>query len=51
MFKKWVKTKVKERLDNEVLISPKLYKAIANDIINMKLITVGTISRRFKISG
>ena len=47
--KKWSKGKVKEKLTNAVLVEPKQFKDIEKELPRMKLITVATVTERFKV--
>ena len=47
--KKWSKGKVKEKLTNAVLVDPKQFKDIEKELPKMKLITVATVTDRFKV--
>ncbi len=47
--KKWSKGKVKEKLTNAVLLEPKQFKEIEKELPKMKLITVATVTERFKV--
>ena len=47
--KKWSKGKVTEKLNLNVVITPSLWKQIEKDIGFMKVITISTVSDRFKI--
>ena len=47
--KKWSKGKVKEKLTNAVLVDPKQFKDIEKELPKMKLITVATVTERFKV--
>ena len=47
--KKWSKGRVTEKLNLEVVITPRLWKTIEKDIGFMKIITIATVSDKFKI--
>ena len=47
--KKWSKGKVKEKLNNFVLIEPKLLKDMERDIPRMRVITTFVIVEKFKV--
>ena len=47
--KKWSKGRVSEKLNLEVVITPKLWKTIEKDIPFMKVITISTVSDKYKI--
>ena len=47
--KKWTKGKVKEKLTNAVLLDPKQFKEIEKELPKMKLITISSVTERFKI--
>ena len=49
--KKWSKGKVKEKLNNFVLIDPKLLGDMERQIPNMKIITISSIVEKFKVVG
>ena len=49
--KKWGSTKVKEKLNNVTVIDQKLYDRIIKDTPTMRLITISTMSDKFKVSG
>ena len=48
--KKWSKGKVTEKSNLDVLVDPKKFKEIEKDIPRMKLITLSTVSDRFKVT-
>ena len=48
--KKWSKGKVTEKSNLDVLVDPKKFKEIEKDIPKMKLITLSTVSDRFKVT-
>ena len=47
--KKWSKGRVTEKLNLSVIILPSLWKNIEKDIGFMKIITISTVSEKFKI--
>ena len=47
--KKWSKGRVTEKLNLEVVITPKLWKTIEKDLPFMKIITIATVSDKYKI--
>ena len=47
--KKWSKGRVADKLNLEVVITPKLWKNIEKDIGYMKVITIATVSDKYKI--
>ena len=47
--KKWTKGKVKEKLVQNVLLEPKQFKDIEKELPRMKLITIATVTERFKV--
>ena len=47
--KKWSKGKVKEKLNNAVLLDPKQFKEVEKELPRMKLITLSTVVDRFKV--
>ena len=47
--KKWSKGRVKDKLNLEVFITPAQLKEMEKDIPKMRLITLSTVSDRFKI--
>merc|ERR1711934_348454 len=47
--KKWSKGKVKDKLNNKVFIDEDTNKALNKDVPNMSLITIATMTDRFKI--
>ena len=47
--KKWTTGKVKDKLNHAVLLDPKQFKEIEKSLPTMKLITLSTVSERFKI--
>merc|ERR1739845_94964 len=49
--KKWSKGKVKDKLNNKVFIDEDTNKALNKDVPNMSLITISTMSDKFKIIG
>ena len=49
--KKWSTVKVKEKLNNAVTCDQKLYDRIIKDAPKMLLITISTMSDKFKING
>ena len=49
--KKWSKGKVKEKLNNAVLLDPKQFKDVEKELPKMKLITISTVADRFKVAG
>ena len=48
--KKWSKGKVTEKSNLDVYVDPKKFKDMEKDIPRMKLITLATVSDRFKIT-
>merc|ERR1712125_170006 len=49
--KKWSKGKVRDKLNNKVFLDEATHKAINKDITNMALVTVATLSDKYKIIG
>merc|ERR1711924_356171 len=49
--KKWSKGKVKEKLNNAVLLDKGVYKKLVNDIPKSRVITTAVVSERLKING
>merc|ERR1712050_447700 len=49
--KKWSKGKVKDKLNNKVFLDEATHKAIAKDIGNMGVVTVASVSEKYKIIG
>ena len=47
--KKWTKGKVKDKLNNAVLLDPKQFKEVEKELPRMKLITLSTVVDRFKV--
>ena len=47
--KKWSKGRVADKLNLEVVISPKLWANIEKDLPFMKVITISTVSDKYKI--
>ena len=47
--KKWSKGKVTEKLNLAVVIEPKLWKQIEKEIGFMKVVTISTVSDKFKV--
>ena len=47
--KKWTKGKVKEKLVQNVLLEPKQFKDIEKELPKMKLVTIATVTERFKV--
>jgi len=48
--KKWSKGKVTEKSNLDVYVDPKKFKDMEKDIPRMKLITLSTVSDRFKVT-
>ena len=48
--KKWSKGKVTEKSNLDVYVDPKKFKDMEKDIPKMKLITLSTVSDRFKVT-
>merc|ERR1712224_775023 len=49
--KKWSKGKVKDKLNNKVFMDEATDKAMRKDVTNMSLITISTLSEKYKIIG
>merc|ERR1712232_1130634 len=49
--KKWSKGKVKDKLNNKIFLDEETHKALQKDVPLMSLITVSTMSDKFKIIG
>merc|ERR1712119_1786 len=49
--KKWSKGKVKDKLNNAVFMTEATDKAMRKDVTNMSLVTISTISEKYKIIG
>ena len=49
--KKWGKSKRQEKTNNAVFISQEQKKTYMQEIYGMKLITIGIVSKRFRITG
>lgn len=49
--KKWSKNKVREKLQNNVLLDQKLYDRTFTEIPKLKLITTSVVSDRLKLGG
>jgi len=49
--KKWSKGKVKDKLNNKIFIDDATWKSIQKDVPGMSLITVSTVSEKYKIIG
>merc|ERR1711903_143334 len=49
--KKWSKGKVKDKLNNKVFMDGATDKAMRKDVTNMSLITISTLSEKYKIIG
>ena len=49
--KKWSKGKVKEKLNNAVLLDPKQFKDVEKELPKMKMVTISTVVDRFKVAG
>merc|ERR1711998_2550 len=49
--KKWSKGKVKDKLNNKVFMDEATDKAMRKDVTNMPLITISTLSEKYKIIG
>jgi small subunit ribosomal protein S25e len=49
--KKWSTVKIKEKLNNAVVVDQKLYDRIIKDAPKMTMITVAIMSDKFKING
>ena len=47
--KKWTTGKVKDKLNHSVLLDPKQFKEIEKALPLMKLITLSTVSEKFKV--
>ena len=47
--KKWTTGKVKDKLNHAVLLDPKQFKEIEKSLPAMKLITLSTVSEKFKV--
>ena len=47
--KKWTTGKVKDKLNHAVLLDPKQFKEIEKALPQMKLITLSTVSEKFKV--
>lgn len=48
--KKWSKGKVTEKSNLDVFVDPKRFKEMEKEVPKMKLITLATISERFKVT-
>ena len=48
--KKWTTGKVKDKLNQAVLLEPKQFKEIEKSLPVMKLITLSTVSEKFKVA-
>merc|ERR1712007_230699 len=49
--KKWSKGKVKDKLNNKVFLDEATHKAMVKDVTNMSLVTISTVSDKYKIIG
>ena len=47
--KKWTTGKVKDKLNNAVLLDPKQFKEIEKSLPSMKIITLSTVAEKFKV--
>merc|ERR1712244_58951 len=49
--KKWSKGKSKDKLSNQVLFDPELYKKLVADAPKQRVITIANLSEKFRLNG